>query len=429
MKAVLHYIGSAKFAFLITVLILIMSFIGSIVSIDSINNIKHSFLISLIFDPNTNHFLDFAMKTGIIDIYRTPYFLTLLFLFTLSMVICTIRLIPFAIKGFNVLNENSLKQEKEFGSSEESVISFFKKNRWSLKEGKDGVYMAEKHKAGRYGVIILHTGILLVMAGALMGYLFGFNGFAGLFPGGMTNYIEENGKKINLGFTLKVNSFDITYYENSHSVKAYTTNATIVDGGKEVLTTDIDVNHPLKYKGIVFYQSSYGEQINSSMKFGMLIYANGKYHQEYLPLARPVQFGDYVLIVKNVLYDIDNPNAEKFIRPAILLSVVDKGGKKLYEEMVPFRQDVTIPETDMIMQFGALQNYMWTGLSVKKNPGTVVVYIGGILMCISVLMIYFLDYTAVSFIVRDGRIRYNVRQQRKYPVVRPVNKFYTYLEK
>lgn len=429
MKAVLDYIGSAKFAFLITVLILIMSFIGSVVSFDSINNIKHSFLISLFFDPNTNHFLDFAMKTGIIDIYRTPYFLTLLFLFTLSMVICTIRLIPFAIKGYRALQENSLKHEKEITHREEEVVSFFKKNRWSIKKGVDGVYMAEKHKAGRFGVIFLHTGILLVMAGALIGYLFGFNGFAGLFPGGETNYVEENGKKINLGFTLKVNTFDITYYEDSHAIKAYTTNATVYENGKEVLTTDIDVNHPLKYKNVIFYQASYGEQINASMKFGMLILSDGKYHQEYLPLAKPVQFKDYVMIVKNVLYDVDNPKAEKFIRPGILLSVIDKGGKKLYEDIVPFRENVEIPGTDIVLQFGALQNYMWTGLSVKKDPGTVTVYVGGILMCISVLMIYFLDYTAVSFTVRGGRIRYNVRHQRKFPVVRPVNKFYTFLEK
>jgi cytochrome c biogenesis protein len=59
-------------------------------------------------------------------------------------------------------------------------------------------------------------------------------------------------------FDLKVDKFWIDYHENG-SVKSYNSTLTVVEGGQPVATKTITVNDPLVYKGIWFYQSSYGD--------------------------------------------------------------------------------------------------------------------------------------------------------------------------
>lgn len=41
-------------------------------------------------------------------------------------------------------------------------------------------------------------------------------------------------------------------------IKDYKSNLTIIEDAKEILTKTIEVNHPLSYKGMSFYQASYG---------------------------------------------------------------------------------------------------------------------------------------------------------------------------
>jgi uncharacterized Tic20 family protein len=53
------------------------------------------------------------------------------------------------------------------------------------------------------------------------------------------------------------NNFALLYEQTGMVVKDYKSILRVVDGGKTVMTKTIEVNDPLKYKGYVFYQSSY----------------------------------------------------------------------------------------------------------------------------------------------------------------------------
>ena len=49
-----------------------------------------------------------------------------------------------------------------------------------------------------------------------------------------------------------------TFKRPEKHVKEYTSHLTILENGKEVLKETVQVNHPLHYKGLAFYQSNYG---------------------------------------------------------------------------------------------------------------------------------------------------------------------------
>jgi len=54
-----------------------------------------------------------------------------------------------------------------------------------------------------------------------------------------------------------VEDFKVKFYTNG-TPKEYTSILTIIKNGTTMLTQAVEVNHPLKYKGIKFYQSGYG---------------------------------------------------------------------------------------------------------------------------------------------------------------------------
>ena len=64
-------------------------------------------------------------------------------------------------------------------------------------------------------------------------------------------------KIIELPFYIKCNKFTIDFYP-SGMPKAYISDLSVIENGKEVYRKEIKVNDPLKYKGVYFYQASYG---------------------------------------------------------------------------------------------------------------------------------------------------------------------------
>ena len=58
-------------------------------------------------------------------------------------------------------------------------------------------------------------------------------------------------------FNLRLDRFTTEMYETG-GVKDWKSRLTVVEAGQAVLTKTIEVNHPLSYKGFMFYQSQYG---------------------------------------------------------------------------------------------------------------------------------------------------------------------------
>lgn len=439
MKRFFNFIGSVKFAAAILISIILLSLLGSVVSENSFLKLKSSFFISLFFDPSSNGFHDFLERLGLMDIYSTPLFIALLFLFTASMTVCTIKLFPFAIKGYSVSDKNALAKEHDTSLKDGDFRMFFIGDGWKISE-KDGVIMAERHNLGKFGVIMLHTGIFLVLLASFIGYIFGFKAYVPVFEGQSADTaVKSNGEIVPLGFTVKIDEFNVDFYDNSRKAKAFNSIGSIIENGEEKKTFNIDVNRPLKYDGIVFYQSNYGEELNPNIKFDMETVTNGEKQSYRMEFDKGVKLGnDYLLKIADfnptlaVSQDGDIiVQSEQLLNPAVLAEIYDKDGKGLIRGWIPMKNEsgAFIEEINTTLFFKGIYGAKWTGLSVKKDPGTPVLYLGAIFMCFGVLFIYFLNYTAICFTADGNKIRYNIRQQRKYPLVKPADKFIRFLNK
>ncbi|MDI6736474.1 MAG: cytochrome c biogenesis protein ResB [bacterium] len=110
-------------------------------------------------------------------------------------------------------------------------------------------------KPRQLGYFATHLSFLIILSGGMIGSLWGFKDNLYLKEGEVRHVPQTN-------FHIKLNKFWLEYYPDSKMIKDYKSNLTIIENEKEILTKTIEVNEPLSYKGIRFYQASYEIDVN-----------------------------------------------------------------------------------------------------------------------------------------------------------------------
>ncbi|PIP02236.1 MAG: cytochrome c biogenesis protein [Zetaproteobacteria bacterium CG12_big_fil_rev_8_21_14_0_65_54_13] len=215
---------------------------------------------------------------GLFDMYHTWWFLTILGFLMLSVSACLWRNVPKMLKEMRArkptLSEKALKNFKytkrwQLPASTDIAplqASFEKRLQgWEFRPADEGgrhYIRADKGRWHKWGYILVHSAILVVLIGGWMGAQYGFRGNMAVPEGKSEKEISflqgtETGHLV-MPFQVRCNSFFIDFYPTG-APKEFRSNLTIIDDGKEVLTSDIIVNEPLYYKGVRIYQASFGD--------------------------------------------------------------------------------------------------------------------------------------------------------------------------
>ncbi|MDX8405195.1 MAG: cytochrome c biogenesis protein ResB [Mariprofundus sp.] len=215
---------------------------------------------------------------GLFDMYHTWWFMTILGFLMLSLSACLWRNVPKMLKEMRTrkitIAEKALKRfqyQKHWqladGTDTAGLQTSFKKRLpgWeflAVEEGDTQFVRADKGRWTKFGYILVHSAILVVLVGGWMGSQYGFRGNMAVPEGKSGNEISflqgtETGY-LTMPFEVRCNSFSIDFFPTG-APKEFLSNLTIIDGGKEVLTSDIIVNDPLYYKGVRIYQASFGD--------------------------------------------------------------------------------------------------------------------------------------------------------------------------
>jgi len=215
---------------------------------------------------------------GLFDMYHTWWFLTLLGFLMLSLTACLWRNVPKMLKEMRSskvsLNERSLKRMEllkqwslSSAISTEELEQRFRKHLygWSIKtveENGQHFVRADKGHKHKWGYILVHAAILVVLVGGWISVQYGFRGNMAVPEGKMEKTISflkgTETATLDMPFEVRCNSFEIDFFPTG-APKEFRSNLTIIDEGKEVLTSDIIVNEPLFYKGVYIYQASFGD--------------------------------------------------------------------------------------------------------------------------------------------------------------------------
>ncbi|MFH1154305.1 MAG: cytochrome c biogenesis protein ResB [Pseudomonadota bacterium] len=364
----------------------------------------------------------------IVDMYHSWWFLVLVGFLAVNIVVCSIdrlsstwTIIFSKTVSFNPERFRKLKDRQVFetigvmGDRIRVCETVLKKQVGTVirKETESGVALyAESGRKSRLGVYVVHLSILLLLAGAVIGSIWGFKGFVTIPEGGIVDTVAagEGGKEIPIGFSVRCNDFHVSFYDTG-APEEFRSNLTLIENGKEVLTTDIRVNSPLRYKGINLYQSSYGTDSASDVVLTITSAASGMVYKQTLSPGETVDMpengGRFTLEQMAQGYNFRGHN----LGESLIGMQIDAKGNEI-EVVMPVRFPTfdKMRRGDFAFEVESYEKKYFTGLQVTKDPGVWYVYTGFLFMIAGCWVTFFMSHQSVCVEVeKSGKNGQDIR--------------------
>jgi cytochrome c biogenesis protein len=352
------------------------------------------------FSPKIAQFLDLFSLT---DMFGSFWFKALLGLLSANLIICSLDRFPGIWK--QIVADNlatplkrlvTIKRNASWTTSQppkkavDQLLPLLSGNGWKMttRETENGLLLfSQKGAWTRLGVFVVHTSILVILIGAILGSILGFKGSAMIPEGQSIEKIQSVGATafIDLGFQVRCDAFAIEYYQNGMP-KEYRSDLTILEHDREILHTSIKVNRPLTYKGITFYQSSY-----EGYKDFIITLAdkeNGNTKTFTVPFQKQSEWQE-----KGVRFGVINAEADGERIARIKIWFADQDGTPSVFWMDSGSQ-VTVDRQGKHYLFSARQMYA-TGLQVAMDPGVWWVYSGCMLLLLGLFTTFFMSHRKI----------------------------------
>jgi cytochrome c biogenesis protein len=327
---------------------------------------------------------------GLNHVYSTWWYLSILVVFASSLTACTFtRQLP-ALKAArkwkyyqkpSQFEKLALSAELEEGSIN-SLIPLLEQQNYQVFQQDNALY-ARKGIIGRIGPIIVHAGMLIVLAGGVWGIFTGFFAQEMVASGNtfqIKNIIESgplSSSQIPTDWSVKVNRFWIDYTNSGAINQFYSDLSVLSDRGEEVKRETIHVNKPLRYDGVTLYQTNWSiaavqVQLNNSPIF-------------QLPMAKLDTIG------AGNIWGTWIPTKPDLSTGISLLAKDLQGTALIYDQQGELTSAVRIGQSVAIdgVNVKLINIIGSTGLQIKADPGIPIVYTGFGLLMLGVVMSYF----------------------------------------
>ncbi len=381
------------------------------------------------YSPETLRWLD---RLGLTDVFHSWWFATLLGLLGLNIVLASLERFPVAWRYFSrpyrrpaphFLAGLALQKEIAIRNQESGVQAAEKAfRRMGLKpqrvaNGGSASLYAEQHRSSRLAAYVVHASLLLIFGGGIADALWGYRGYVSLTRNQQTNQIElREGVKKTLPFTIRCEAAGRENYPDG-SPRRWWSQLAVVEGGREVARSTVEVNQPLVHNGIRFYQSGYGAtgEVDAIRLRASLKADPGVTKEVVLRLGetQPLDaetsvrlaafFPDFVLRGNQVENRSDQLN-----NPAIQLLVQSKKSGEAKVWLFPRFPNFSHPDSSPhVFEVRDLQMGYFTGLQVSHEPGQWAVWSGVVLLGLGLAMAFYFvhaRYWAVPVSDSSGRL-------------------------
>jgi cytochrome c biogenesis protein len=415
-------LASVKLAIFILITLALTSIIGTIVEQRAEPATNIALLAKFFGDNFAPTVYNVFVQLGFMDMYRSWWFIGILILFSFNLIICSIDRFPKTLRlvrtPMRPLGENAIKNlpvkrelrlKTDLKATRDEFFNSLSSAKYPVFEGnKEGSVQLYSQKGGytRFGVYVVHLSILLIFIGAIIGARFGFKGFVNLPEGGSSDVIYTGkGEKIPLGFTVKCNWYDTTYYSGTDAPQDFKSEIMVFENGREIIKKEIEVNSPLTYKGVKFFQSSYGLIPNAIGKFIFEIVPRGGQRTE-IQLVLGDSFEIPGTGVKGTIVNFSpalgrDPKTGalttyQMTNPAVAIEI-EEPGKETYTGWFLKRYPNTwiLPGGGHEIKFLDYWGVEYTGLQVSKDPGVWLIYLACIIMTIGLYACFFMSHKKV----------------------------------
>ena len=202
-------------------------------------------------------------------IYTSWWFISLIVIFGSSLSVCTVsRQLPMLKSAKQWKFYSNYQKLLNFShvtpvASPSLPISIFilNKKEYHVFQQDKKIY-AYKNLIGRIAPIFVHLSIILLLLGSLLGF-FGGILIQEMIPEGETMYPQNiissaNFSYLQQQFLMYINKFSITYYYNN-SIKQFISNIYLFNyNGRKLIKDTLQVNKPIYFRNVTIYQTDWG---------------------------------------------------------------------------------------------------------------------------------------------------------------------------
>lgn len=420
-RSILTFLGSAKMAVIILVILAFFSAVGTLIPQEQ----PREYYMGHYGDVWGGIFVMF----GLYNLYYTPWFIVLLFLVALNLVISNVRRFQrlshgdrelkiatgpqsFTKSPRSVLFKTEAGLEKVLVRVEEALRSLHYFVRKEPK-GTEIYYFAEKGKIRRWGSLLTHTGILLVFLGVIYGHLpgMGYKGVVTLSPGSADPSVPGTAEVREAGFSIRLADTGSRVDERGRPLDFYS-KVEVIENGRVMKEKVIRVNDPLVYKDVKFYQSNYGvagfylevkEKGGSTYRIPIYLTPDGQPE-----VTLPIQVGKTSLFL--FLHNFDpNGSPEKSAHPGGSMNMPDPAANIFIYENFSMEKTNKFTTKGWVSKHEALQygnftvemgdQIKYSGLQYRKDPGVPLVWFGFLVTTAGLFLAFYVSHKDIRILL------------------------------
>jgi cytochrome c biogenesis protein len=391
-------LADLRFSIFILLVISFCSILGTIIEQDqSIEVYKTNYPLTMpVFGFLT---WDRIIRFGLDHVYKTWWFFLLIFLFGLSLVLCSfLQQLPSLKVARRCQFFRTTNQFYRLKISTILNFSSFNKIMWRIKESKYSVFQQKnmiycyKGLIGRIAPIIVHFSMILVLMGTIIGSLFGFKAQE-IIPKTETFHIQNilNTGQLSIipKTSARINDFWITYTKTKTISQFYSDISILDNKGNERNRRTISVNYPLVSEGVYYYQTDWNliglrfKNLNNEIiEYPLVNIVNNRNKVWLTWVSNKFELNNGIIAIIN--------NLEGYC------SVYNETGEFLGN--IELNEIMKIPESISLLEIISS-----TGLQIKTDPGIPIIYLGFFLLMISTLISY-ITYSQIWIIQKNNSI-------------------------
>ena len=262
---------------------------------------------------------------------------------------------------------------------------------------------------------MIHAGVLVIILGAVIGSILGFDGNVNIPEGGSADRIELRGGKgiMDLGFSVMCDKFSVEFYD-SGMPKLYKSDLSFLRDGQIQARGSLMVNHPLEFGGISFYQSSYGavpgEAVLKITNKGEKLVRRARQGERFMIDGGKAQVeilrieGNLMRMGPAVKVGITAGDRALSFWVFKFIDAIEEQNPMISKQVPQFNPGLYKP---YLFTLEGVETSYYTGLKVTRDPGVPVVGAGAFLLVAGFLLTFFSSHQQVFVRVdrRHGKTR------------------------